>query len=160
MADPAPAQDAEPRKKSRLPLVLGVALALAGAAGGFFAVQSGMIMPSDSAGHDVDETEAALPDVAFVPVEPLVVSLGTSEAYRHLRFSAQLEVPSASETDVVALMPRVVDVLNSYLRALDTADLEDRTGLARLRAQMLRRIQVIAGPERVNDLLIMEFILN
>ena len=56
--------------------------------------------------------------------------------------------------------PRVVDVLNSYLRALEPSDLEANSILVRLRAQMLRRIQIVTGAGRVNDLLIMEFVLN
>ncbi len=57
-------------------------------------------------------------------------------------------------------MPRVIDVLNSYLRALETSDLADSTALVRLRAQMLRRVQIVTGGDRVHDLLIMEFVLN
>jgi flagellar FliL protein len=62
--------------------------------------------------------------------------------------------------DVEHLMPRVVDVLNSYLRALELGDLTDSAALMRLRAQMLRRLQVVTGEGRINDLLIMEFVLN
>ena len=57
-------------------------------------------------------------------------------------------------------MPRVLDVLNTYLRAVDVRDLEQPSAIPRLRAQMLRRIQVVTGPDRVRDLLITEFILN
>ena len=57
-------------------------------------------------------------------------------------------------------MPRVIDVLNSYLRALEIGDIADAAALVRLRAQMLRRIQIVTGAGRVNDLLIMEFVLN
>ncbi len=57
-------------------------------------------------------------------------------------------------------MPRVVDVLNGYLRALEIQDIESAAALTRLRAQMLRRVQIVAGPGRINDLLIMEFVLN
>ena len=32
--------------------------------------------------------------------------------------------------------------------------------LTRLRAQMLRRVQIVTGPDNVNDLLIMEFVLT
>ena len=53
-----------------------------------------------------------------------------------------------------------VGVMNSYLRALDTAALEDPAGLVRMRAQMLRRIQMVTGDGRVRDLLITEFVLN
>ena len=58
------------------------------------------------------------------------------------------------------LMPRVLDVLNTYLRAVEVRDLEEPAALARLRAQMLRRIQVVTGEGRVRDLLIAEFVLN
>jgi flagellar FliL protein len=51
-------------------------------------------------------------------------------------------------------------VLNTYLRALSIADLEESTALVRLRAQMLRRVQIVTGEGRINDLLIMEFVLN
>jgi flagellar FliL protein len=57
-------------------------------------------------------------------------------------------------------MPRIVDVTNTYLRALKLADLEDSQALIRLRAQLLRRMQVVTGEGRINDLLIMEFVLN
>ena len=39
-------------------------------------------------------------------------------------------------------------------------DIEDPAALARLRAQMLRRIQVVTGEGQVRDLLITEFVLN
>jgi flagellar FliL protein len=69
-------------------------------------------------------------------------------------------VPKGREKDVTAILPRVVDVLNSYLRALEISDLEDPAALTRLRAQMLRRVQIVAGPGQVNDLLVMEFVMN
>lgn len=100
-----------------------------------------------------------MPDVAFVPIEPLVISIGGTDV-SHLRFRAQLEVRSTYREEVEKLMPRVVDVLNSYLRAVAVEDLSNNSALVRLRAQMLRRVQVVTGGDRVNDLLIMEFVLN
>jgi flagellar FliL protein len=51
-------------------------------------------------------------------------------------------------------------VLNGYLRAVDAADLEDPAALVRVRAQMLRRVQLVTGEGRVRDLLVTEFLLN
>lgn len=161
-ADAAAEQEA-PKKKSKLPLILGLVLGLAGAGGGFYAVQSGLLL---GGGHGEDEhAEAAvevspMPDVAFVPVEPLVVNLGQVAQARHLRFQAQLEVNGPTESEVRTLLPRISDVLNSYLRAVDIRMIEDPTALVRLRAQMLRRIQLVAGQGRVRDLLIVEFVVN
>jgi flagellar FliL protein len=57
-------------------------------------------------------------------------------------------------------MPRIQDVLNTYLRAVDVEDLEEPAALLRLRAQMLRRVQVVVGDGPVRDLLVTEFVLN
>jgi flagellar protein FliL len=147
-------------KVSKLPMLIGFLMALLGGAGGFYFVYSGAFPPSTSQAEEEGGNVAALPDIGFVALDPLVVSLGPTSGNRHLRFVAQLEVEKAYEADLQTLRPRVVDVLNSYLRALETRDLEDPAALTRIRAQMLRRIQIVAGEGRVRDLLIMEFVLN
>jgi flagellar FliL protein len=62
--------------------------------------------------------------------------------------------------EVTLLLPRIMDVLNGYLRAIDITQLEDPAALIRIRAHMLRRIQIVTGEGRVRDLLITEFVLN
>lgn len=159
MADADAPTDELPRKRSRKPTLIGAALALILGGGGFYATWSGLILGSDHA-----EAAAApaqpLPDIAFVPVDPVIVTLGPKATSKHLRFTAQLEVAQAHQTEVTLLLPRILDVLNGYLRAVDVAQLEDPSALIRLRAQMLRRIQVVSGEGRVRDLLITEFVLN
>lgn len=162
MVDATAQAEEAPKKRSKLPLIIGLVLMLALGGGGFYAVYSGMIL----APHDASAPPAAeehpgesMSDVAFLALDPMIISLGTNGA-RHLRFSAQLEVPTAYATEVEHLKPRVMDVLNGYLRAVEVSDLEDPTALMRLRAQMLRRVQVVTGEGRINDLLIIEFVLN
>ncbi len=162
MADATVTQDDAPKKASKLPLILGLVLALVGGGAGFYATWSGLFLNSgtEEARSDKASEVKALPDIEFVELEPLVVSITGSGELSHLRFRAQLEVPAAYKADVELLEPRIIDVLNGYLRALRTSDIEDTSALARLRAQMLRRVQVVIGPDRVNDLLIMEFVIN
>ena len=62
--------------------------------------------------------------------------------------------------EVSLLSPRVMDVLNSYLRVISITELSDPASLARLRAQMLRRIQIVTGEGRVRDLLVTQFVVN
>ena len=144
-----------PAPRSRKPLLIGGVLALLLGAGGFYAMWSGLLAPAPSA-----EAPAALPAIAFVPVDPLVISLGPGARAKHLRFTAQIEVASGHQAEVTLLMPRILDVLNSYLRAVSYRDLEDPAALVRLRAQMLRRVQIVCGEGRVRDLLVTEFVLN
>ncbi|MCB2115642.1 MAG: flagellar basal body-associated FliL family protein [Rhodobacteraceae bacterium] len=151
-----------PKKSSKKPLLIGLVLMLALGGGGFYSVYSGLILGGHAQDHAAAEAEVpveALPDIAFVPIDPLVVSLGT-ETGRYLHFSGQMEVAKAHQPDVTLLLPRVSDVLNGYLRAVDTAELEDPVALVRLRAQMLRRVQMVTGEGRVRDLLITEFVIN
>jgi flagellar FliL protein len=134
-----------------------MAVILGGA--GFYATWSGLIL-----GHAEEPAESHAPGplsgIAFVPLETMVVSLGPDASSRHLRFSAQVEVVDTAVADVTLLSPRILDVLNSYLRAIDAKAIEDPSAMARLRAQMLRRIQIVTGEGRVRDLLITEFVLN
>ena len=162
MAEAEKPDEAGPKKKSKLPLLIGVVLMLVLGGGGFFATYSGMILGGggDAPAEHAMAEGAALPDIAFVPIDPLIVSLGSTGRARHLRFSSQLEVSKTYQDEVTLLMPRILDVLNGYLRAVEVAELEDPTALIRLRAQMLRRVQIVAGEGRVRDLLVTEFVLN
>ncbi len=213
MSDPEVAPDAAQKKKSKLPLLIGVVLALVLGGGGFYATYSGLVLgpAADAAmadpsggGHgetvaDADHGEAAkpdgdhgemavdaghgesasghgeaapaegrhntaanerLPELAFVPVQQVVISLGSAANNAHLIMSSQLEVDKPMAAEVTMLMPRILDVINGYLRAVDVAQLEDPSSLVTLRAQMLRRIQIVTGEGRVRDLLITEFVLN
>lgn len=152
-------EDAPPKKKSKLPLLIGLVLAITLGAGGFYATWSGMILGTNSE-EAVAEIVDPLPDIAFVPVDPIVISLGRNSVANHLRFTSQIEVNKSMTQEVTLLLPRIMDVLNGYLRAIDITQLEDPAALIRIRAHMLRRIQIVTGEGRVRDLLITEFVLN
>ncbi len=146
--------------KSKKGLIIGLVLALALGGGAFFAVYSGMVLghPEEIAETDVPLIEDTDP-VAFVAITPMVISLGKRSNYQ-LRFNAQLEVEPSKQADVENVMPRVLDVLNGYLRAVDVRELQDPTALIRLRAQMLRRVQLVTGDGHIRDLLITEFVFT
>ena len=146
-----------PKKKGKLGLIIGLVLALAGGGGAFFAIYSGMIL---GGGEEVVEEEIEpLPTVSFVPIEPMVVTVGIS-GKQQLRFQAELEVTPESGEAVALLMPRILDVLNGYLRAVEIGELENPSALIKLRAQMLRRVQLVTGDGHVRDLLITEFVFT
>jgi flagellar protein FliL len=149
-----------PAKRSKKPLLVGLVLALVLGGGGFYATYSGMILGHSAEEHPAEGTPGPLQGIAFVPLDTMVVSLGPTSGSAHLRFTAQVEVVDTAAADVTLLTPRILDVLNSYLRAIDTRSIEDPSAMGKLRAQMLRRIQIVTGEGRVRDLLITEFVLN
>lgn len=166
--------DTPPPRRSKLPLILGLVLGLAGAAGGFMATRMGLIALPGAAGAEDhrDESQAdthaeagddhAGPSgaPAFVPLDPLIVNVSGGGGGRFLRFVAQVETAVENVAALEALKPRFADVLNGYLRAVDIADLESPRALDLLRGQMLRRLQTVAGDGAIRDLLIVEFVLN
>lgn len=161
--DSSPDKGAQRKKGGKLPLIVGLVLAILCGAGGFLVVNLGLLGGTDdSAEHDDPVHDAApqMPEVAFLPVDPLIVSLGPASNSRHLRFAATLEVPSDKAGDVQHLMPRISDALNSFLQAVEERDVASRDSLLRLRGQMLHRVRLVVGEDRVRDLLVSEFVLN
>ena len=178
-SDAAP-EGGEGRKKGgKKPLIIGAAAMVLCGAGAFAAVSllgggeepdahaeaeahGGEESHAEAEGHGEakGEERADVATVAFVPVDPLTISLEHGGAVRHLRFASQLEVPYARKFDVEAMMPRVVDALGGYLRALEPSMLADRDAHLRIRGQMLRRVKLVLGPEAVHALLVTEFVLN
>ena len=159
MTDAAAPPEAPP-KKSKKPLIFGLILALLLGGGGFYATYSGLILGASDHAAPATESAEPLPDIAFVPVEPLVISLGEAASERFLRFTSQLEVNAPMMGDVTLLLPRIVDVMNGYLRAVDPVSFDEPATMLKIRAQLLRRIQMVTGEGRVRDLLITEFVLN
>jgi len=77
-----------------------------------------------------------------------------------LRFVGSLEVSPDAVGEVEILKPRITDILNGYLRALELEDFEEPAALLRIRSQLLHRVMIVAGEDRIRDLLIIEFVIN
>ena len=150
--------------KGRKAWLLGLGLALPAGAGGFYITYTEpwqRLSAESSAAEPGGGAPAMNAQVhAYVALEPIMINLGTSGQSRLLRFVAHLEVAPRHVAEVERLMPRIIDVLNTYLRALELHEIEEPAALLRLRAQMLRRVQIVVGDGRVNDLLVTEFIVN
>ncbi|MBB5516598.1 flagellar FliL protein [Rubricella aquisinus] len=143
-------------------IIIGVLAAVVLGGAGFYVSYSGLIGGA-TAGSAATESKVALSPgdrPVFVPIPQLTITFPPDGRTRMLRFTAELEVDRAYRDEVEALLPRINDVFNTYLRAVDLAELEAPSSMLRLRAQMLRRVQIVTGPGRVQDLLITEFILS
>ncbi|MEM6548251.1 MAG: flagellar basal body-associated FliL family protein [Pseudomonadota bacterium] len=159
-------------------LLIGLLAALLLGGSSFFAVYSGMVsvpfLSADKGGKGSEEMagdgkggetvpDSHLPkpgEAAFVALEPLILSLGPESRSSHLKITLYLEVAPGSEGEVEANKPRILDVLNTFLRAIDEREFEMPRAMARMRAQMLRRVQLVAPEGTVRDLLVQEFLLN
>ncbi|WP_254440204.1 flagellar basal body-associated FliL family protein [Ruegeria atlantica] len=165
MTDATAEQAEVPEKSGKKGMIIGVILVVAGAAGGYFLTTSGLLpFVGKPAMEDVKETDKgkavkALPQVGFIDLPAVIVSVNAGDS-RHLKFHAQLEVNSEHAADVEKMKPRIMDILNGYLRSVEVSDLEDSLALMRIRGHLLRRIEIVVGEGRVRDVLVMEFVLN
>lgn len=163
MTDVSTDEPIEKKGSGKLGLILGVVLAVVGGAAGYFATTQGFLplLSTETTTEEkpVDEP-SLLQNLAFVDLPTLLISIQSNGELRHLRFTAKLEVDEKYQAEVEEAVPRVVDVLNGYLRAVEPSDLMETNALIRMRGHMLRRVNIVTGEGRVNDLLVMEFVLN
>jgi len=150
------------RSPSKIWLILSVLLCFVGGAAGYFGVSGGLVPFGASETRDRSAAPAPVerPNVAFVDIPTLVITLPPEAQNEHLRFAGQIEVPSKYKSDVEYLMPRIQDMMNGYLRALTVEDIEGPGALFKIRLHMFRRIIMVVGLGKANSLLVTEFILK
>jgi flagellar FliL protein len=102
------------------------------------------------------------PQVAFYDVPDIIVNIQSADGSpAYLKLATSLELNSEDEkAGITALMPRIVDQFQSYLRELRIDDLKGSAGVLRLKEELLRRINVAAAPYHVRDVLLKEMIVQ
>ncbi len=93
-------------------------------------------------------------------LDPLTVSLGLEASASHLRVGISLEVAESDYGKIEHYELKIQDVLVTYLRAVTERDLRDPASMARIRAQMLRRLRLITHDTHIRALLITEYLIN
>jgi flagellar FliL protein len=102
------------------------------------------------------------PQVAFSDVPDILVNIqGNDGTPAYLKLSVSLELDNDLEkTGMTALMPRLVDQFQSYLRELRIDDLKGSQGVLRLKEELLRRVNAAAAPYKVRDVLLKQMIVQ
>ncbi len=98
----------------------------------------------------------------FLEIPNMIVNLSGSDGQpRYLRLSVQLEMKKSSDVAAVeAVMPRVVDQFQTYLRELRVKDLRGSAGIYRLQMELLSRVNAAAYPIEVKDVLFQEILIQ
>ncbi|HEY8189221.1 MAG TPA: flagellar basal body-associated FliL family protein [Micavibrio sp.] len=99
---------------------------------------------------------------AFLEIPNMLVNLsGPDEQPRYLRLKVQLELENQADLEAVqAVMPRVVDQFQTYLRELRIKDLRGSAGIYRLQMELLSRVNAAAYPTEVKDVLFQEILIQ
>lgn len=174
MADQAATQDlgdmeieATPKgglngKKLVLFIILPLLLIIGGLAGAYFA---GLLDPLLGAEEEVVEEEATAPEpmTVFYDLPQMLVNLNTGGGRKnnYLKIAISLELTSEeASVELEALLPRVVDNFQVYLRELRVEDLRGSAGVQRLREELLMRVNAAVHPIEVRDVLFKEMLVQ
>lgn len=153
-------------KKKLIIIIAAVVLLLVG--GGAAAFFVGLLDPL-LGGESVESTEsgedgegAPAGAVVFYDLPEMLVNLNTGDRKAtFLKIKISLEVPSTLEIPKLqALMPRVVDNFQVYLRELRIDDLKGSAGMYRLREELLTRVNAAIAPAKVNAVLFKEMLVQ
>lgn len=100
--------------------------------------------------------------VLFYTPPDIVVNMQTADGRpTFLKLKLTLEVPDqATADDLDTDMPRLQDMFQTFLRELRPEDLQGSEGSYELRMELLRRVNLVIAPDKVNAVLIEEMLIN
>lgn len=140
-------------------------LVLIGAGAGlyFSGILDSALTPEEEQAENTEGEAAEIETVsAFLEIPTMIVNLNSDDgAPRFLRLTVQLELKS--ETDVAAVqavIPRVTDQFQTYLRELRVRDLRGSAGIYRLQKELLWRVNQAAAPAQITDVLFQEILIQ
>ncbi len=159
MAHTADAEgDVKPRSTRLRTVVVGVLSILLGAVSGYILTDRGLI-PSFLGSQSVSAPSSSS-ELTYFELDPILINLPPGGNHTHLKIGAHLEVSKGFESKVSSELPRIMDIMLTYLRAIRVRDLEEQSALFVIRSELLQRVKIIVGQNVVHDILIDEFILN
>lgn len=108
------------------------------------------------------QDSGAVPVAVFYDLPEMLVNLnsaGRKQSFLKIRVSLELQ-NALDVSRVEAVMPRVADSFQVYLRELRVEDLQGSAGMLRLREELLSRVNAVVSPAKVNDVLFKEMLVQ
>lgn len=148
------------KKKLILFAAIGLVVLAGAGAGVYF---SGLLGGSKEEAHAGKDTKQIKPVAAhFLDLDEMVVSLGgvgRKSSFLKMRVSLELASPD-DEARIKAIMPRIIDNFQVFLRELRIEELQGSQGLYRVKEELLRRVNAAAAPTKVRDVLFREMLVQ
>ncbi|PZR36347.1 MAG: flagellar basal body protein FliL [Caulobacter segnis] len=100
--------------------------------------------------------------VVFYTLPDIVVNMQTADGKStFLKLKLTFELPDEDTAEALTPnLPRLQDMFQSFLRELRPEDLNGSQGTYQLRVELLRRVNLVAAPAKVNAVLIEEMLIN
>ena len=120
----------------------------------------------DKGGKDADKNGPQIADgpdgVVFYTLPDIVVNMQAADGKpTYLKLKLTLELPDQDTVDVIEPnRPRLQDMFQTFLRELRPEDLAGSQGSYQLRMEILRRVNLVIAPAKINSVLIEEMLIN
>lgn len=159
--------DAKPPSKKKLLIIIGVPLLLIVIGGGLYL--SGMFPFVGSQKQSAEKVKAGNPDIVaegpshFYELPDMIINLAgdKNSKPRFLKLRITLELNDINdEKAIAAVLPRVMDHFQTYLRELRLDDLRGSAGIYRLRQELLDRVRAATDGAGVRDILFEEVLVQ
>ena len=100
--------------------------------------------------------------VVFYTLPDIVVNMQTADGKStFLKLKLTFELPDEETAEALTPnLPRLQDMFQTFLRELRPEDLNGSQGTFQLRVELLRRVNLVAAPAKVNAVLIEEMLIN
>ncbi|MEQ8322593.1 MAG: flagellar basal body-associated FliL family protein [Rhodospirillales bacterium] len=152
------------KKKLLIVIIIVILLVLGGIAGAYF---TGLLDPVlkmivGDPNQTSETVEGETGPSVFYELPALTVNLNTAgRKARFIKIQVSLElVHEEDKPKVEAVIARVMDNFNVYLRELRIEDLDGSAGMYRLREELLTRIRAAVAPVQVRDILFKEMLIQ
>lgn len=150
-------------KKLILFIVLPIVLLLVAGAGVYFSGLADSFLGGgeEELAEEVVEEVPIGPAVFYDLPEMLINLTSGNRRANFLKISVSLELQSEADVaQVEAVLPRIRDNFQVYLRELRIEDLQGSAGLQRLREELLLRVNAAARPAVIQDVLFKEMLVQ
>ena len=154
------------KKKLILMAAAGLVVLIGVGAGVYFSGLLGGGKDAEQAGKaeeaDVAAANAAPIAAHYLDLDEMVITLGgvgRKSSFLKMRLSLELRSPE-DEARIKAILPRIVDNFQVFLRELRIEELQGSQGLYRVKEELLARVNAAAHPTKVRDVLFREMLVQ
>jgi flagellar protein FliL len=147
--------------KSKLILIaVPVVLLLVGAGLWFTGILPHML-GIDKQEEKVGEAAKPVPP-SYLDIPEMIANLNNNmHKVAYVKLSARVEIPKPEDVEKVkAALPRLQDMMQTYLREMRPEELRGSAGTYRLREELLARANVAVAPAKVSDVLFTQLLVQ
>ncbi len=120
------------------------------------------VLPTKFYGGRRNQTDAVVEKPTLIDVPDIVTNLdsGNHRAI-FIKIKAKIEVShTLDQPPILTNMPQILDAFHTYLRSMRPEELRGGEGTYRLREALMNRIDAIAAPIQVTDVLFVEMLIQ